>query len=56
MINKYLIEAINLLLLWLSSELTAMEGDDEKYVFLDMLRDDLRKLNKMLKEKENNNE
>ena len=52
MINKYLIHIIDFLLLWLSTELTAMEGNDEMYVFLDMLTDDLRKLNKMLKEKE----
>ena len=46
---KHLMEAINLILLWLSCEITAMEGDDDKWIFLQHLRDDLRKLNKMLK-------
>ena len=52
MINKYLIQTIDFLLLWLSTEITAMEGNDELWIFLQDLRDDLRKLNKMLKEKE----
>jgi len=51
-IDKKLQEAINLLLLWMSCEITAMEGNDEQWLFLMELRDDLRKLNEMFKKGE----
>ena len=52
MIRKHLIKAIDLLLFWLSLEIKEMEGNDELWMFFQDLRTDLNKLNKMLKEKE----
>ena len=37
-------KAIRLILLWLSCEITAMEGDDERWLFLQEVRDNLREL------------
>ena len=50
LVTKKVLEATKYLITWLSVEIRVMEGEDEKWLFLISVRDDLRKLNEMLKE------
>jgi hypothetical protein len=47
-----IMKAIDLLLYWLAIDRKELEGNDELWLFYQELSDDLNKLSKMIKEKE----